>query len=1390
MPEGVGDIKQVLSWAGALSASAVIPHPIATFVGAVIGGLAGEVVEEGVSDFALLQQSRLLDRLRPLRNADLERAAIRALRDALRVAKRELKNQTGSGNLPRGLSDDEVAVFRKWDEQLENILKVPDEQLLAATPNMPSDAPTLTALTKESLADTLLTQLRKLAESTTIPESLEHFLKAQLPAIFQTHYSEVLKDPTYNRAWIAFQRQMLEAIFQAIGELPGYIRTLIDEQVVRKQEEILSLLKAEPERWEQRAQKLIQDIKEPILEAIKFNQQQLDYIVELLGEKHYCRLLHEATLRFLDLSMQEVFVGREAILDDLERFTVKRRRGLAVLFAPAGYGKTRLMMRLLARLQARGDIQTVYHFFTSHEALEGLGTRVEYAYAHLLLQLGALQGTTISLPDANPDELRAMLYYQLKELSRAQKPLVILIDGLDEADEPISYPPLPEPLPDGVFVIVSARWDGQSEPPSYLQAWHKRANHVFSLETLREDDLREWLLCEESLRRYAANAEFIRTLHQRTEGLPLYARYLIDDLRKAQDPRQKLHDAPQGIRNYIRQQVSHIAQHVSNAQGVRQMFALLTVTKGALPDSDLIELTDLSDFDLENLPQPIGRWFLRSQLGWQFQHPRLAAEFRRALPNDAKQMERKLLEYCARWDEHKSPYALRYYAAHLAERAISDPADAEHLYALMENGDFLQAQRAAFPDQPELPLSLMRQAIEVASARDEPVPLAKALLLHAQRVGGIRLQSPARIWRETGNLEYALKVADLYPPRMRPLWYLLLAREQPNPEQRKGILDRLAQQVSREKAPLSLFDAPPYCDIAFALLIKVANDIDEATFTHLKPLFSEQNWLRWLNRLVDEGSYALARQWFEWFRTHLELSDLFELAKIQGRLGLYTYALASAEGIEDVMMRSIAFRAIAVLQAQAGLYDEAFRTTQRIENIGQRNVALREIAVSQALKGLYDEAFRTTQRIENIGQRNVALREIAVSQALKGLYDDAFHTAQKIEDVWLQSEVLSEITVLQAQAGLCDAALHIAQRAVKDERRTEAVIRIADVQADLYDKALHFAQGFENEEAGGQDIAMCEIVASQSQAGLYDEAIYTAQKIEDVRRRGKALREISKFQSRAGLYGKAIHTAQKIEDVWLRSEALHEVAVLQAQAGLYDEAFHTAQKIEDVWLRSEALHEVAVLQAQAGLYDEAIHTAQKIEDVWCRGKALREISKFQARVDGDDNSSHLAEGAGREEQQSETVAGIAEAETDLCNRASHITHEVEEKKKRGVALREIAVFQARAGFYDDALRTAQTIEDTMQRSKVLCEIAVQQAQAGAHEEAVRTAHQVYDNDYFLLSHVVKSLIETGDRHYFKQLLSPAAYSLPAALRACAALMRAYPNHAREISAVVMQAISS
>jgi hypothetical protein len=798
MLSGGGDIKSVCSGVGALLGSAVGPFGI--LIGGFLGGLVGEILVERTADFSVEQARRLLNRLRPLRNADLERAAIDALRSALRDAKRELQNQTDSSTLPRGLSPDEEELFRRWDGQLERILRMTDEQLLAATGDMPPDAPTLTTMTPVALADALLAQLQQLAQPHAIPPSLQAFLKARLPELFRHQFTQVLKDPKHQRAWIAFQKQLLEAIFQSIGktdEQISHLRTLFEERIIKQQDEILSLLEAEPAQWEERADALAKQITEPILQAVGAMQQRLDYIVDLLGEKHRYRLLHEATLQFLNSYMQEVFVGRGEILGALEQFFAERRSGLAVVHAPAGYGKTRLMMRLLTRLQARGDTKTVYHFFTNHEALQGLGTRVEYAYAHLTLQLGSLMNRRIDLPDANPDELRAALYYQLKELRYEQKPLVILIDGLDEADEAIRHLPLPEPLPDGVFVIVSARWDGQPEPPPYLEAWHKRADREFPLERLSENDLREWLARDEQLRPYADDDEFVRRLHQRTEGLPLYARFLIDDLKNAPNPRQKLNDVPQGIQNYIRQQVQQLAEHVPNAQGMRQMFALLTVVKGALPESDLRKLCDLSVFDLASLPQAIRRWFLHSEAGWQFQHPRLADGFRRALDGDAEQMEQRLLEYCARWCTHMSRYALRYYAAHLAKRAIKDTDSAKQLYALMEDEAFLQAQREAFPDEPELPLSLLQGAIEAASARDEPVPLANALLLHAQRAQGFRRQSPYRIWRETGNLRYALKVADLYHPQVRPIWYLLLASEYSDPNQRKDILNRLPRSFTR-----------------------------------------------------------------------------------------------------------------------------------------------------------------------------------------------------------------------------------------------------------------------------------------------------------------------------------------------------------------------------------------------------------------------------------------------------------------------------------------------------------------------------------------------------------------------------------------------------------------
>lgn len=333
----------------------------------------------------------------------------------------------------------------------------------------------------------------------------------------------------------------------------------------------------------------------------------------------------------------------------------------------------------------------------------------------------------------------------------------------------------------------------------------------------------------EPLRACADDPDFIRQLHQRTEGLTLYARYLLDELSQSPNPKQALQNAPMGIQKYIEHQIRQLASHVSNTQGVRRMFALLTVVKAPLPQSDLETLCEVSVWDLQNLPQPVRRWFLCSEAGWQFAHPLLAIEFRNVLGRDPMLMEQKLIDYSARWKEHKSYYALRHYATHLMARAQHESAAAEALYALALDDAFLQAQREAFPTEPDLPLKAIQQAIQVASQRDEAATLARLMLRHATIVDEVRVaQSPYEIWRTTGNLEHALKVADLYRPDGRLVWYLMLAAVSFDAEQRNALIRRLTESpVARIEYDLPEVGESWLVALSRECILTIMRDIDK-----------------------------------------------------------------------------------------------------------------------------------------------------------------------------------------------------------------------------------------------------------------------------------------------------------------------------------------------------------------------------------------------------------------------------------------------------------------------------------------------------------------------------------------------------------------------------------
>jgi hypothetical protein len=258
--------------------------------------------------------------------------------------------------------------------------------------------------------------------------------------------------------------------------------------------------------------------------------------------------------------------------------------------------------------------------------------------------------------------------------------LVIVLDGLDDAEGEVK-PFIPSRIPEGLFVVVSGRWDGEGELPNYLKEWAKFTEFI-PLKALSEEELREWLRTagEGELEQFAENDDFVRTLREKTDGLPLFVRYLMDDLLRAvkegKSPEQVLERTPSGFSEYVREQLGQLAKLVRNEKGVRDLFALLTVAKGALRQDEVEELTGLSVWDLEGLPHQVTRWFsigeTRSPADmptYSFAHPLLAEEFRRHLGREARQMEERLLKWCENWREHPSfPYILRHYADHLYDK--------------------------------------------------------------------------------------------------------------------------------------------------------------------------------------------------------------------------------------------------------------------------------------------------------------------------------------------------------------------------------------------------------------------------------------------------------------------------------------------------------------------------------------------------------------------------------------------------------------------------------------------------------------------------------------------------------------------------------------------------
>jgi len=883
---------------------------------------------------------------------------------------------------------------------------------------------------------------------------------------------------------------------------------------------------------------------------------------------------------------------------------------------------------------------------------------------------------------------------------------------------------------------------------------------IFTERTLNLDDLKEWLRSwgDGELAEFAKDEDFVRMLFEKTEGMPLYARYLLDELvelkKRGGDVRAVLERKPKGLREYVREQVRELASLVKNEVGVRKMLALLSVAKGAMRGGEIEELTGLSVWDLDGLPVAVTRWFSVGKEGeertYAFAHPLLAEEFKAVLGKEAEEAERELVGWCMGWKGHKSVYALRHLAEHLRERKDG------RLYKLARNEEFERVQRKVLPYEPDLPLKTLQLSLEAAIDEENPELMAEMVLRHARKVE--EGETPVEALRRWG-LERAIGLARQRMERdykVGTLWFLLLAVDCEARGDREGAKMCLNEIKQWWEGKVLVKLKEEQSKIAASLLSELGGveGADEAAMMVLGD---------------DESQKELSIEWAKRgkFKKALKLADrigkarehstaLKEIAKAIGEAGkfeeavkVFEEAIKTVERIKYAEERSSALSEIVEAMTKVGIFEEALKVARRIEGVGwPRSEVLEEIVTEMAKVGRFEEALKIVERWGILDHLR-ALSEIAKAMAKAGrgeearkVFEEALKSAGRIEDAWERSRMLGEIAKAMAKAGRFEEALKLAGRIEDAWRRSEALEEIAKamVEEGKFEEVMKLAEEIEDEE--GCSCTLREIAKAMAEAGKFEEAVKTAERIKNTWDRSEALREIAKAMAKAGsveeavkVFEEAVKIAEGIEDARersetlrerideeesikevlrieetkKRSEALIEIAKAMVKTGrveeamkVFEEAVKLANGIKYARERLEALIEIAKVMAKMGMVEESVRVAEWIEDTRERLKALREIAKVIAKIGRFEEAVKVFE---------EAVKVVEKIKDEMFKECSQ-------------SLKEIAKAMAEARMFEEAIKFVDMIEDKKEHLKALVEIAKVIAQIGMTEKAKEILEEV------------------------------------------------------------------
>jgi tetratricopeptide (TPR) repeat protein len=1098
---------------------------------------------------------------------------------------------------------------------------------------------------------------------------------------------------------------------------------------------------------------------------------------------------------FRDLidSLTEELYGREAHLKQVKQWLRQHRQSGGVLWIGGrpGVGKSALMAKLAKDLQGDSRAVLIPFFFRSGDHRCGADRFYRAACLRLAEQL---QISLERKPNQRYADLFAQVMERIPDTLPNGKTVIFLLDGLDEGVR--HEPDLPEiPLryqsPRVVWICAGRREE------SLRALWDNEKTQKLwgddELPPLTHDDIRAWLQNELGRLRYELfeldtpdgdelRNEFIEELTRRSEGLPLYVQMVIDDLKACRFTVRDGDRLPQGLEQYYDHLLARLG--VSDVGRVlTEVLTLLSWAQEPLAQQTIIDIlvqtrsapqsgqfvhefsqlvNKVLEFGHTTLVQrttPEGEW------GWTLYHDSFR-EFLRT--SDRVRLTRKethyaLLAWCAQWQTHKTPYALRHYAEHLREAKQVDA-----LYALARDEAFAQAQIEGVPNDPDLPRQTAALALQAAIEREDVPTMAEMLLLHAQRVETV--ESPLDALR-AGNPQRALKLAERIlreqDYQRGTLWLLLLAWVSGIGENGAEFAVQCLNRIrdwwhANRPEPLSDNWAPVVVEILLQFPCAQAAEMaiilqDEAKADLVRGLL--ESGLCPLDERVEQALAAAERieEADERSEAYREVAlALAHAGQIEQAQEAFQQALAAAERIEDAYGRSEAYREVALALAHAGQFEQALEAARQIEDSDSRWWAVYEVALALAHAGQPEQALAAAERIEEADKCSRAYGAVALALAHAGQPEQALAAAERIEDAYGRSEAYREVALALVQAEQIEQAQEAFQQALAAAERIEDAygrseayreVALALVQAEqieqaqeAFQQALAAAERIEDaygrsEAYGAVALALVQAEQIEQAQEAFQQALAAAERIEDAYGRSEAYREVALALAHAGQFEQALEAARQIEDSDSRWWAVYEVALALAHAGQPEQALAAAERIEEADKCSRAYGAVALALAHAGQPEQALAAAERIEEADKCSRAYGAVALALAHAGQIEQAQEAFQQALAAAERIEDAYGRSEAYREVALALAHAgqpeqalaaAERIEEADERSRAYGAVALALAHAGQPEQALAAAERIEEADERSRAYGAVALALAHAGQPEQALAAAERIED----------------------------------------------------------------